>query len=99
MSLIVCRCPLIRSYDFSLNYTFIVRSQVHFTWTELFDSAVAAVNVNRKEVFKPGDLWVGVAARGTKHGGGPRSFHHLQLRAHVYDWKPVRDLVLWKTHA
>ncbi len=72
--------------------------RVLFTWTELLDSSIAAVNVNRQEVFEPGDLRVGVPAGGTEHGSSARSLHHLQLRAHVYGGETVRDLVLWKTH-
>lgn len=72
--------------------------RVLFTWTELLDSSIAAVNVDRQEVFEPGDLRVGVPAGGTEHGSSSRSLHHLQLRAHVYGGEAVRDLVLWKTH-
>lgn len=64
----------------------------------MFDSSIAAINVDRQEVFEPGDLWVGVPAGGTKHGGSARSLHHLQLWTHVYGREAVRDLVLWKTH-
>ena len=60
----------------------------------MFDSSVAAVDVYRQEVFKPGDLWVRVAAGSTQHGGRPGLLYHLKLGTHVYVGEPMRDLVL-----
>ncbi len=96
LAIIIFAKALIIVYSSSL-FVFCVL-QSFFTWTELLDSSTAAVNVDRQEVFEPGDLRVGVPAGGTEHGSSARSLHHLQLRAHVYGGEAVRDLVLWKTH-
>lgn len=60
----------------------------------MLDAAVAAADVHGEEVFKPGDLRVGVPAGGAQHGGRARPLHHFQLGAHVDGGEPVRNLVL-----
>ena len=64
------------------------------TGAQLFDSAVTCVGVDGQEVLVPGDLWVGVPAGRTQHGGRPGPLHHLELGAHVDVREPGGKQVL-----
>lgn len=68
-----------------------------FTWSQLLNAPIAATNIHRQEIFEPVDLWIGVSAGCTQHCSRTRSFHNLQLGAHVYGGEAVWYLVLCKT--
>lgn len=75
----------------------LLASRREITWSELFDAAVVVTGVDREEVFEPGNVWVGVTASSTEHGGGTSALHHLELGAHIYGGETWGQLILWNT--
>lgn len=71
--------------------------QRKITWSKLFDASVVVTRVDWEEVFEPGNVWVGVPASSTEHGGGTGALDHLELRAHVYGGETCGQLILWNT--
>lgn len=81
----------------ALGAAFLLASRREITWSELFDAAVVVTGVDREEVFEPGNVWVGVTASSTEHGGGTSALHHLELGAHIYGGETWGQLILWNT--